>query len=267
MNISVIIPTYNRENLIEKCIKSVLEQTYQPTEIIVVDDGSTDKTIDVINKMSSPIIRVIIGGKNRGAQAARNIGIREAGGDWIAFLDSDDVWLPDKLEKQKECVERSGRKLCAGGGLILKNGEKSASWLNGQSGMVFDSVILHKMCFLYQTILVKKDCLMQIGMLDENVPSYQELDISIRLANKYEVDYINEPLFIWNRDNEKTISNDKKKQIEGREYIFEKYRELIKRTHGNKGLGHWYKMLRVVCPTLSAKWWKYGALGCIYSFL
>lgn len=267
MNISVIIPTYNREKLIEKCINSVLEQTYQPTEIIVVDDGSTDGTPDKIYKLNSPIIRVIIGEKNRGAQAARNLGIKEAKGDWIAFLDSDDVWLPDKLAKQKECVERSGRKVCAGGGFILKNGETSVSWLSGQSGMVFEQVILHKMCFLYPTILVKKDCLMQIGMLDEKVPAHQELDISIRLAYKYEVDYINEPLFIWNRDNEKTISNDRKKQIEGREYLFEKYRELIKRTHGNKGLRHWYKMLRVVCLTFSTKWWKYGVLGCIYSRL
>lgn len=267
MNISVVIPVYNREKYIKKCIQSILEQTYQPMEIIVVDDGSTDGTIDKIKEIDSKIVRVVSGGGNHGAQNARNIGISEARGDWIAFLDSDDMWLPGKLEKQKDCVEKSGRPVCAGGGLILRNGKQTASWLDGQSGMVFEQVILHKMCFLYPTILVKKDCLLQIGMLDEKVPAYQELDVSIGLASHYEVDYINEPLFIWNCDNKNTISNDKKKQIAGREYLFTKYRNLIKDTHGNRGISHWYRLLRVKCPALSIRWWKYLMLAFVYDLL
>ena len=98
-SISVIIPTYNRSNTIEKCLDSVFNQTYKVNEIIVVDDCSTDNTIDILNlyKDQITILQTV---NNSGAQSARNIGIKAAKSEWIAFLDSDDEWLSDKIEKQ-----------------------------------------------------------------------------------------------------------------------------------------------------------------------
>lgn len=105
--VSVIIPTYNRANLILQAVKSVLNQTYKNFEIIIVDDGSSDNTEDVINVIHDNRIRYIKHAINKGASAARNTGIREAKGKYIAFQDSDDHWLPDKLEKQVKRIENT----------------------------------------------------------------------------------------------------------------------------------------------------------------
>ncbi len=99
IKISVIIPVYNREDTITNCLESVIKQTYAPAEIIVIDDNSTDDTIKQINKFNDKII-ILNTEQQSGAQTARNIGIKAAKSDWIAFLDSDDEWLPNKIEKQ-----------------------------------------------------------------------------------------------------------------------------------------------------------------------
>src|SRR5262245_38190413 len=98
--ISVVIPVYNRARIIARALKSVQEQTHQNWEAIVVDDGSTDDTVEIVTDLAQldNRIRVIRQDKNRGAQAARNVGIRAARGEWVAFLDSDDLYLPNSLE-------------------------------------------------------------------------------------------------------------------------------------------------------------------------
>jgi glycosyltransferase involved in cell wall biosynthesis len=102
--VSVVIPTYNRASLLGRAIKSVLEQTYQDFEIIVVDDASTDNTEEVVRNLRDRRIRYLRHEKNRGGSAARNTGIRAAWGQYIAFQDSDDEWLPEKLKKQMEVL-------------------------------------------------------------------------------------------------------------------------------------------------------------------
>ena len=99
IKISVIIPMYNREKTIHYCLQSVLNQTYQAAEIIVVDDCSVDSSVDIVKSLNNPLIRLIILERNSGAQVARNRGIKESRYEWIAFQDSDDEWLPDRLEK------------------------------------------------------------------------------------------------------------------------------------------------------------------------
>ena len=105
--VSVIIPTYNRAKLLPRAIKSVLNQTFKDFEVIIVDDGSTDNTEEVINEFQkhNKRIKYIRHEKNKGAAAARNTGIKIAQGEYIAFQDSDDEWLPNKLEKQMEIFE------------------------------------------------------------------------------------------------------------------------------------------------------------------
>ena len=106
--VSIIIPTYNRAHLIGRAIQSVLNQTYQNFEIIVVDDGSTDNTEEMIKEFQKhdKRIKYIRHEKNRGGAAARNTGIKVARGEYIAFQDSDDEWLPEKLEKQMDVFQR-----------------------------------------------------------------------------------------------------------------------------------------------------------------
>jgi glycosyltransferase involved in cell wall biosynthesis len=102
LSVTVVIPAYNRAKTITYCLDSVCNQTVSPLEIIVVDDCSTDDTVAVVNdySLSHSSVRCVVLEKNAGAQAARNRGIMEARGEWIAFQDSDDEWVSDKLEKQ-----------------------------------------------------------------------------------------------------------------------------------------------------------------------
>ena len=102
--VSVIIPTYNREKLVPRAIQSVLDQTWQDLELIVVDDGSTDRTEQVVSGFTDDRIRYVRLDKNSGVSHARNIGIESAQCEYIAFQDSDDEWLPEKLEKQMQVM-------------------------------------------------------------------------------------------------------------------------------------------------------------------
>ena len=105
--ISVIIPTYNREKLIMPAIDSVLKQTYQDIELIVVDDGSTDRTVELLKTIKDPRFYFVQTERNSGAPAARNIGIKQSKGEYIAFHDSDDIWMPHKLEKQLKFLKEN----------------------------------------------------------------------------------------------------------------------------------------------------------------
>ena len=121
MFVSVIIPTFNRKNFVPKAIESVLKQSYKKYEIIIVDDGSGDGTQDYVGS-NFPMVR-LISQSNRGVSAARNTGILHSKGDWIAFLDSDDQWLPKKLEYQINTV--SGHKdylVCHTNEIWIRNG-------------------------------------------------------------------------------------------------------------------------------------------------
>ena len=121
LNVSVIIPTYNRKNLLKRALHSASSQTLVPQEIIVVDDGSSDGTKDWVLERF-PCVRYI-SQDNSGVSSARNRGIREAKGSWIAFLDSDDEWMPDKLEKQEIAINDSKEAwLCHTNEIWIRNG-------------------------------------------------------------------------------------------------------------------------------------------------
>lgn len=236
-SISVVIPAYNRANTIRRCLDSVLAQTVSPLEIIVVDDRSTDETVQIVQNYTDPKVRIIILEKNSGAQVARNRGIREAKGDWIAFQDSDDEWLPNKLEKQ----------ICALEGVDFDPWtvvHSNAVWLdttNGQQlpvelpiveGEDVYPTLLSKPGPLFPTILASRLALDKINYLDENVSAYQEWDTSIRLAKYCRFVYLKEPLFIYRLHPGETISKNKNKEIFAYQYILDKYEGEIKKVCG-----------------------------------
>lgn len=222
MEISVVIPTYNREKTIQKTLESVLNQTCLPLEIIVVDDGSTDSTIDIVKeiKRENTMVRLIRMKRNRGAQAARNIGIKAAKGEWIAFLDSDDEWTSDRIEVcrkiYKEYPEydvyysdfyirennRLKRERCKSPD---KNGNHSTNILFGAR-------------VLFQGMVIRKKALETIGYLDEKVVAYQEWDTNIRLSQKHRYYHIKKPLFFYNLHEGETISKDVRRAIDGYRY-------------------------------------------------
>src|SRR4030066_2069221 len=144
--VSVIIPTYNRARFIERAIRSVLNQTYQNFEIIVVDDASTDDTEERVRRLlpNGRRLKYVRHDINRGAGAARDTGIKNAAGEYIALLDSDDEWLPEKLEKQLQVFKESrdeklGLVYC--GVVLIKDNQKVGERLSKEKGYVFEKLL------------------------------------------------------------------------------------------------------------------------------
>lgn len=241
--ISVVIPAYNRGNTIKRCIHSVLVQTYPVDEIIVVDDGSTDDTLEKISEIDSAIIRVFEQ-KHKGAQAARNLGIQKAKGDYIAFLDSDDEWMPDKLKVQMPHMR--GRQdvvvYCDCYEVNRQAGQTRVKTASGGSGNVYREMLMNSGP-TFPGIVCSKQALLDIGLLDEKVPAHQEWETAIRLSKKNEFVHIREPLFKWYWHSGETISKDNVKGMKGHEYIAEKYKWEILKFYGLYGLHKTYEKL------------------------
>ena len=237
--ISVVVPTFNRKKTISYCLNSVLTQTYNNLEVIVVDDCSTDNTVSIINNFPDPRLRCVVLEKNSGAQAARNRGIIEAKGEWIAFQDSDDEWLPEKLEKQVAAIATVNYDPWV---VVHSNAfrydpvrkKKMLCLLSIVEGDDQYSTLLKSPAPLYPTILVSKIALEKIEYLDENVPSFQEWDTSIRLAKYCKFIHIKDPLMIYYIGDSHAISGNGLKNIEGWHYIIKKHEDDIKKFCGEE---------------------------------
>lgn len=208
MLVSVIIPTYNRAKTIERTVNSVLAQTWKAIEIIVVDDGSTDQTPEVLHRYGDKIR--VIRQKNGGPAAARNTGIKAATGDIISFLDSDDLWLPDKTERQMRLIqagESSGVICCVcscrmnfvAGPLDsfkyqgLYPAEREGIWTNPADFLV------HRFFLFNQVVSVRREALLQAGLFREDLPFglNDDYDLSVRLSLIGPWSFITDPLVEW----------------------------------------------------------------------
>lgn len=271
-DISVVIPVYNREKTIKRCIDSIVNQTYPVFEIIVVDDGSIDRTLDIVQEEYGNIV-TIIRQKHKGAQAARNAGIRAAKGVYIAFLDSDDEWLPNKIELQVQALYKNGDVVVCGDGYtqmdweenipivyqrtgnIKKNtrmGTRKLLRMNGANGNIY-GIVLERTLGDFDSLLASKKSLMDIGLLDEKVPSFQEWDVVIRLAKKNQFVYIKRPLYVYHLHDGEAISKNPERIIDGKEYIIKKHAQEIVRIHGLHGLNMHYKNLFILAIKYRSK--------------
>jgi GT2 family glycosyltransferase len=215
--VSVIIPTYNRAKLITKTIDSVLAQTYTDFEIIVIDDGSTDNTRWVLQSYMDRIR--YIHQKNAGVSAARNTGIRVAQGKWVAFLDSDDVWLPHKLSCQMEYVNNSGAKVCFTNVFyaseLLPIQPHDPNICITERGKLFNEpfdLILDDSRKLYvPTLVIDHEILQDVGCFDESLTVAEDTKLIFRLAFKTPFAYISEPQAIINHSVDRHgLTNDTK---------------------------------------------------------
>ena len=193
--ISVIIPTYNRCDLLKRAINSVIKQTITPKEIIIVDNGSTDQTYQMVSSLF-PEINYFIE-KKRGVSAARNKGILESKSKWIAFLDSDDAWKPTKLEKQMEFYIFNQDKY-----RIIHTDEtwyRNKKFLNQlkkhkkSGGNIFKNS-LQLCCISPSSVVLKKQIFEEYGLFDENLEVCEDYDMWIRITSKEEVGFLDSPL-------------------------------------------------------------------------
>ena len=206
--ISVIIPTYNREKLIVKSIKSVLNQTYRNFEIIIIDDCSSDNTINEINKLKDNRIRYIKIRKNKGANFCRNLGIKKSTGEYISFLDSDDIYYFNKLEKQIKNIKKnkSNFDFCKFSIYINnKNNRFNLTLPNSfQVKNIINGKILDELCkgnfISTQSIIINKKILNKY-LFDIKMPRLQDYDLILRIIPKVKMSFTNEvlvDLFIQN---------------------------------------------------------------------
>ena len=194
MNISVVIPTYNRIELLKRSIDSVINQTIKPSEIIIVDDGSNDGTEAMVKKKYDSL--KLIKQKNKGASAARNSGIKASSGEWICFLDSDDEWKNDKLEKQIMAVaNNSDYKFFHSNEIWIKNGKRINQKKKHKKygGYIFKKCL--DMCRISpSSVLIDKSIFEEIGFFNENLVVCEDYELWLRICDKYEVFFIDEPL-------------------------------------------------------------------------
>lgn len=192
--ISVIIPTYNRRQLLARAIHSVLRQSVQPLEIIVVDDGSTDGTGAWVQREFPSVI--LLEQENHGVSAARNRGIDRAQGEWIALLDADDVWLPTKLEQQWSAIQSGVEvNICHTEEQWIRNGKvvPLPQKFKKQSGYIFALSLRH--CALSpSTVLLRREVLSDVGAFDESLQVCEDYDLWLRVTAQYPVCLVDVPL-------------------------------------------------------------------------
>lgn len=225
-SVSVIIPTYNRATLIKRSIQSVLKQTFDDFEVIVVDDASSDNTKEVIASLQDVRIRYFRHESNRGGSAARNKGIEKAQGDLIAFQDSDDEWLPDKLEKQVKIIQQADSAVGAVyTGFWRIHGDTKeyipGPHTNKTEGNIHQELLKGNF-ITTQAVLIKKECLQKVGGFDDSLPRFQDWELFLRIAKHYEFRHIAEPMVLaYYTDG--SISSKPQAMIEAFEIILDKH--------------------------------------------
>ena len=195
--VSIILATYNRRHLLGRSVKSVLNQTYQDYELIIVDDGSTDDTEKVVQNFNSEKIKYIKHPKNKGIPAARNTGIRLAEGDYIAFQDDDDEWMPEKLERQINAYINESPEV----GVVytqynlidIHNKPLPQLKVAQREGYIFGQ-LLNENHIPPQTSLIRKECFSKVGMFDERFLRMQDWELFLRISQHYRFKFIDEPL-------------------------------------------------------------------------
>ena len=196
MKISVVIPTFNRISLVARAIDSVLKQSLNPYEIIVVDDGSDDGTSEMIQNKYSSI--KLIRQQNNGVSAARNKGIEHAKGDWIGLLDSDDEWKEKKLEHQADrLIKTPEYDFCHTNEIWIRNGVRVNQRKKHEKygGYIFDKCL--DICRISpSSVLFRKNILDHVGWFDNQLPVCEDYDLWLRITSEYRILFIDEPLII-----------------------------------------------------------------------
>jgi glycosyltransferase involved in cell wall biosynthesis len=183
--VSVILPVRNRAGLIEAAARHALGQTWRDLELIIVDGGSTDGTVDVLRRVaaSDPRVRLILNPAAEGVSAARNQGARQAQGRYLAFLDSDDAWLPDKLERQLEAIGRmpGARIAYTGCRRLLPDGERlrPPTWDEPYEGDLHRQILRHG-AINSSTLMVERAFFLEEGGFDESLRFYEDWDLVVR---------------------------------------------------------------------------------------
>ena len=241
--VSVIIPTFNREKVVGRAVNSVLNQSFRNFECIVVDDGSTDETESVLCGFAGKI--KVLKTENRGVSAARNSGAKLATGKFIAFLDSDDEWKSQKLQKQLDFMQKSGLRISQTDETWVRNGKfvnKSAKYIRPSGNIFFNCL---EVCAVTpSSVMMERELFFEYGGFDETFPVCEDYDLWLRMSLKENFGLIDEPLIVKYGGESGQLSNSA---------CLDKYRiiSLFNMLNKNKCLSAEQK--RAVCEVLAKK--------------
>ena len=195
--VSIIIPTYNGSESILKAINSVLNQTYSKIEVIVVDDYSGDDTVRLVSKIKDERVKLLKHDENKGGSAARNTGTKASKGQYIAFLDDDDEWLPGKLENQIKHLEEKDSSLwkavLCGHNIISKDHSRQVI-LKKEGNLTLDILLMQLSLAAGTTLIIRRDVIDEIGLFDESYVRHQDLEFLLRYLREFKIAVVGEPL-------------------------------------------------------------------------
>ncbi|MGD9346182.1 MAG: glycosyltransferase [Candidatus Aminicenantes bacterium] len=207
--ISVVIPVYNNERTIHETVDSVLNQTFSDFELLVVDDGSQDTTIDILNAIQDPRLK-IFARSHAGVSASRNYGIAHAHGDFIAFLDADDLWTPDKLEAQLKALEQNPQAAVAYSwtDFIDESGDFLHPGLHTTAdGDVYDKLLTLNFIESGSNFMVRREALDDVGGFDSSIDGFEDWDMGLRLAERHHFVVVQIPQILYRRSTTSSSSD------------------------------------------------------------
>ncbi len=224
---SIIVPCYNSSKYLPACLDSLLRQTYVDFEVVIIDDGSTDDTDNVIKPYLNDSRMKYIKQQNAGPAKARNKGIKSAEGNFIAFLDSDDLWKATKLEKQMQLFADSSVGVIYSTARYINDlGQDVCSlnrmeYLKPREGKVTDFLFVDNFV-PFSSVVIRRECLDKAGLFDEELGSSEDWDLLLRISVFFEFRYIDEPLLYY-RLHSNQVSRDTEKRFLYNEKIREKF--------------------------------------------
>lgn len=225
--ISIIVPTYNRATIIHRAVNSIKEQIFKQWECIIVDDHSTDNTDEVIAELTKGDSRFsyIKNTRKKGAPGARNTGILSSVGNYIVLFDSDNIMHPEFLKKVYSKLKSDAANICGSFSAVINesSGKKISSFTWEGYGSIHKELLMGKCYFDNSSTLIEKQKLFDIGLLDEDCPSFQEWDTHIRLSAISTYTTLKEELVDYYRGGDDTISKSVERAVKGRLYILSKF--------------------------------------------
>jgi glycosyltransferase involved in cell wall biosynthesis len=196
--VSVVVLTHNRPDMLCRAVSSVLNQTFQDFEIVLVDDASTDNTPEVVRGLGDARIKYIRHEVNKGEAAAANTGVGSSSGEYIAFLHDDDEWLPDKLDQQVRLLESSPPTVGAVYTGFLRVDRSTRKPLKevipSKRGNIFAEMASHNWVGPPSTVVLRRECFERVGLFDESLVIGPDYDMWIRVSKEYQIEYIQAPL-------------------------------------------------------------------------
>jgi glycosyltransferase involved in cell wall biosynthesis len=225
--VSVVLPTFNRRATLERATRSVLDQTYANLELIVVDDGSTDGTDGLVALLNDPRLRYLRLPGRSGPARARNAGIRESTGALIAFQDSDDEWLPEKLALQVAALQRAPATVGLMAGSYWLVGPEGRRLIRSDAliaGGDYDEDLLHGYTLVTPTWLVRREVLTQAGLFDESLPCVEDWDLAFRLDRICRFQAVGEPV-LNKYGSPDSIFGDRAKRASGTAIVLTRHRD------------------------------------------